>query len=353
MKKGIIMEMDDSSLTLLTPEGEFLHAKRQDRLFVLGEEIHFFPIENFKTSRLSTLKNILKVKPVWVVSIVAALMIFFGSFIPIYQDNKAYAYMSIDVNPSIELGINKKMQVVELTGFNKEGNKVISSIEDWKKKDVSKLTKAIIINMKKDGFLNSHKSIIISTVHTTKPVKQVEAKLKKNLEDIKATVNNQQLAITVYNSTEQEREKAQKLGITTGKYHEEKVDALIKEKKQAKPIEEKKSKLDKMSSKESVVPPGQLKKQTETNSPQVNNNQNNKVNEKSVNPIPPGQVKKTEDFQEKQNDWKKKSKLDQKENTNQEHSLNKFEKPNKTNKSNQPSKSNHQEKSNQNNKHNK
>ena len=26
MKKGIVMEIDDAFLTLLTPEGEFLHA---------------------------------------------------------------------------------------------------------------------------------------------------------------------------------------------------------------------------------------------------------------------------------------------------------------------------------------
>ena len=46
MKKGIVMEIDDAFLTLLTPEGEFLHARRQNQPYLIGEEIHFFPIAN-------------------------------------------------------------------------------------------------------------------------------------------------------------------------------------------------------------------------------------------------------------------------------------------------------------------
>jgi hypothetical protein len=42
MKKGIVMEIDESCLTLLTPEGEFLHARRQNQPYAIGEEIHFF-----------------------------------------------------------------------------------------------------------------------------------------------------------------------------------------------------------------------------------------------------------------------------------------------------------------------
>lgn len=42
MKKGIIMEMDDSYLTLLTPDGEFCRAHKQDLPYTVGDEIHFF-----------------------------------------------------------------------------------------------------------------------------------------------------------------------------------------------------------------------------------------------------------------------------------------------------------------------
>ncbi|MGZ4161454.1 MAG: anti-sigma factor domain-containing protein, partial [Neobacillus sp.] len=294
MKKGIIMEMDDAFLTLLTPEGEFLRARRQNEQYVIGEEIHFFPLKGHKSQRLYPIKNLLKVKPVWVVSVVAALLIFLGSFIPMYQDNKAYAYMSIDVNPSIEIGVNKKMQVVELTGFNKEGKKVISSIYNWRKKDIYKITKTIFSEMKKEGFMKNNETVIISTVHTTKPVEQVEAKLKENLEEIKTSVNNQQLQVTVYTSTEKEREKALEQGITTGRYHEEKTHASINEKKHEKINQKQKDNIDHTTQtqpSESVLPPGQLKKETENAVPPNNvtpdRGTQNQINREDENHIPP------------------------------------------------------------------
>jgi hypothetical protein len=354
MKKGIVIDIDDASLTLLTPEGEFLRSKKQNVQYVIGEEIHFFPMESPTTLRFLPMKNFFKVKPVWVVSVMAALIIFLSSFIPIYQDNKAYAYMSIDVNPSIELGVNKKMQVVELTGYNKEGKKVISSINSWKKKDIYEITEAIFFEMKKEGYMENNKPVIISTVYTTKPHDQVEAKLKENLEEIKSSVNNQQLEVTVYTGTEKEREKAQVLGITTGKYHENKIQATINEKKQGKPIQKQKDNTNnttKTKPSDAVLPPGQLRKQLENGSTtpnkitpennnstdnqikregdnQINHEGDNQINHEGENQIPPGQLKRWEENQYKQNYGQMKKQFNQKDNSQKNHNLNQNDKHN-------------------------
>jgi hypothetical protein len=354
MKKGIVMEMDEAFLTLLTPEGEFLRARKQNELYVIGEEIDFFPIDIHKTQRLFTIKNLLKVKPIWAVSVMAALLILLGSFIPMYQDNKAYAYMSIDVNPSIELGVNKKMQVVELTGFNKEGKKIISSINDWKKKDVSKIAQAILSEIKNEGFLKNNLPVIISTVHTTKPVKQVESKLKENIEEIKTTVTNQKLEVTVYTSTEKEREKAQKLGMTTGKYHENEVNASINEKKQRKLNQKQKDRKGNTikTQQKSVLPPGQLKKQTENGTTQnhtpVNKGQQNSVNDGKRTSSLPGQLKKVDEEKYKQNYGQVKKQLNQKDSSNKDkkdYYSNKNQKSSHYEKSSHDEKSSHYEKS--------
>ena len=44
--------------------------------------------------------------------------------------------MSIDINPSIELGINKNYEVIQLIPYNDDGKKIINQLEDWKHKDV-------------------------------------------------------------------------------------------------------------------------------------------------------------------------------------------------------------------------
>ncbi|WHY79115.1 anti-sigma factor domain-containing protein [Neobacillus sp. WH10] len=317
MKKGIIMEIDDAFLTLLTPEGEFFRTRRQDHPYSIGEEIHFFPIESKKSAKsLDSLKNLFSLKTVWVV--MAALFIFLGSFIPLYQNNNAYAYMSIDANPSIELGVNKKMQVVELTGFNKEGKKIISNLNDWKKKDVSKLTKSILVEMKNAGFITNNEQVIISTVRTKQPEEKAEKDLQMNMSKIKDAVNNQQLNLTLLTATESDREKAHELGISTGKYQEKKNQSS--QKKKLKSIEKEQKQNSLSSEDDKVIPPGQLKKQLENSADQnsgLTENPVNETNRSEETSIPPGQLKEADEEQWKQNQGQSKKQVQQQENTYQ------------------------------------
>ncbi|MBT2697000.1 anti-sigma factor domain-containing protein [Bacillus sp. ISL-40] len=316
MKKGVVMEIDDAFLTLLTPEGEFLHAKRQNQPYAIGEEIHFFPIESGKTSNhLNTLKNVFKLKPVW--ALMAALFIFLGSFFPMYQNNKAYAYMSIDVNPSIELSINKKMQVVEITGYNKEGKEIISQLNKWEKEDVSKVAQTILAEMKKEGYLNTKENIIISTVRTKEAEGKIDKKLQENIDEIKASVNKQKLEITVLKATESEWKKAHKLGITTGKYKKNKVQGSINQNMKTK---DKGGKIESKAvplSPPNKFPPGQVKKQVENKAVQNKGIAENKkqIEKKWVNGklTAPGQLKRIEEDQRKQKPPQQKKQNNQRE----------------------------------------
>ncbi|MEH7484335.1 anti-sigma factor domain-containing protein [Neobacillus drentensis] len=316
MKKGVVMEIDGAFLTLLTPEGEFLHAKRQNQPYAIGEEIHFFPIESVKTSNhFNTLKNVFKLKPVW--ALMAALFIFLGSFFPMYQNNKAYAYMSIDVNPSIELSINKKMQVVEITGYNKEGKEIISQLNKWEKEDVSKVAQTILAEMEKEGYLNTKENIIISTVRTKEAEVKIDKKLQENINEIKASVNKQKLEITVLKATESEWKKAHKLGITTGKYKNNKIQGSINQNVKTK---DKLGKIDRKAvplSPANTNPLGQSKKQTENKAIENNGNAGNKKQTEKIwlngKSIPPGQLKKIEEGQLKQKQQQPKKQNNQRE----------------------------------------
>jgi hypothetical protein len=320
MKKGVIMGIDDASLTLLTPEGEFLRANKQDQPYTIGEEIHFFPIESLHHYQSNRFLTIFKRKTVW--AVMAALMIFLGSYIPMYQNNKAYAYMSIDVNPSIELGVNKKMQVVELNGYNETGKKIISQLSDWRKMDVSELTALIFTEMKKAGLIIDNQQVIISTVRTKQPEESVEKEFQKNMDKIKATVNNQHLALTVVTATEKDLDKAHELGITAGKYQENKIEPANsgKNKEKEKTIEKRQEKNAVSSEPGKTVPPGQLKKQVETEKG-FNQSERNKSsaepNRWGGKSIPPGQLKKMEEEQLKQNNGQPKKQSFQKEKSNE------------------------------------
>ncbi|MCL6573493.1 MAG: hypothetical protein K6T88_17705 [Bacillus sp. (in: Bacteria)] len=245
------------------------------------------------------------------------MVIFLGSLMPMYQNNKAYAYLSIDVNPSIELGFNKKMQVIELTGYNKEGKGIISQLDNWKKEDVLDLTQTILAKLKKEGFLKAKEHVIISTVRTKVLGKKVEKKLQDNIVAIKETVNHEQIKLTVLTGTKKEMEKAHTLGITTGKYQENKIQLTniqeIKDQEKTKENGKKKDKIAVPVQPVDQVSPEKVKKQTENNNDQnngviENNKQNEKIHANELS-IPPGQLKNWEEEKIKQNKGLQKEKV--------------------------------------------
>ncbi|WP_413301692.1 anti-sigma factor domain-containing protein [Bacillus sp. 1P10SD] len=299
MKKGIIMEIHEGFLTLLTPDGEFLQSRKQNQPYSIGEEIYFFPIESVNGVKPKhSIRNKIRLKAVWIV--MAALMIFMGTFIPMYQDSKAYAYMSIDANPSIELGVNKKMQVVKLTGFNKEGKEIISHLKNWKKEDVSELTKVILAEMKKGGYLKENTQVLISTVRIEQPVENVEDQLQKKIDTIEATVNKEKLELIVFTGTEKEYKKAHKQGLTTGKYQysqgeSKQENGNIIEKK------DEKTSVPAQSPSDISTPPGQSKKQFDNNGKQSNWDNGEEKGNMGRNTNSPGYLKKMEEGNLKQN----------------------------------------------------
>lgn len=277
MRRGVVMEVNDLYLTLLTSNGEFLRARKMDRIYSIGEEIDFFPVTDYLHSKKTkSFKNLLTLKTVWMT--MAVLMISLGSIIPVYQSNKAYAYMTIDAGTSMEMGLNKDMQVVELEGFNNEAEKIISQLDNWKKMDVSELTSIILKELKEDGHITQTEPVVISTVNTDKLRENGTAKLQENIEQIKKAVDRNLVEVHMYTSTVAEVEKAQNSGVPVGVYHRNKNNSA--QKKQTKE-EDKQTKVEIViptdntpseSPSTTALPPGQQKKLEKDNN-DANSNQ--------------------------------------------------------------------------------
>ncbi|MCQ6279867.1 anti-sigma factor domain-containing protein [Bacillus sp. EB600] len=299
MKKGIVMEVNDSLLTLLTPDGQFLQARKQDHPYAVGEEILFTPVSKKKSAPENRFRGVKQLS----IAAVAALFLFLGSLIPEYQNNKAYAYMSIDVNPSIELGINKQMEVVKVTAFNSDGEKIISHIGDWKKMDVTDFAQIILKEIKKEGYLNEKHSMVISTVRTENTEEKIEKQLTKNMGEIKEMAIENNLQVTVINGTEKEMEKAHQLGITTGKYKEAKIQSLKKKSNQQPvPIQEPENRENGVLNNSPIEPQKQV--DPDSVGPNVQNGNRNESDKGQgaaiENHTPPGQLKKVEEMPKKQ-----------------------------------------------------
>lgn len=235
------MEVNDRFLTLLTPEGEFLRTRKQDKHYSLGEEIHFFPLEvNQKVKNRFFSFDWLSRKTIAFST--AAALLFFSVLIPLNSDPKVYAYMSIDVNPSIELGIDKELKVIELNAYNQEGKEIIADLSGWKNKDMTFITDKILIEMKEHGYFEKNHDILISTVPTDASESDIDAQMEDKVEEIQEHID-ESITLTVLEATEKDRNKAKKLGLSTGKYKSEKqgqIHVIEKKQKTLSPKEEKK-----------------------------------------------------------------------------------------------------------------
>nr|WP_236620385.1 hypothetical protein [Geobacillus thermodenitrificans] len=52
--------------------------------------------------------------------------------------------MSIDINPSIETGVDDELRVLTLKAYNEEGKHVIAALTSWKHEPFSAVAKQII-----------------------------------------------------------------------------------------------------------------------------------------------------------------------------------------------------------------
>ncbi|MFD2671229.1 anti-sigma factor domain-containing protein [Marinicrinis sediminis] len=121
MKKGLVMEIQKKSLVVMTRDGEFMQIPRGSRVCDLGEEI-LFPARSFRfPTRMYSLAAVCTAAMLMIVALFSGFNLFGKSVVA--------AYVTMDINPSIELGIDDEDVVVEATGLNPEGIKLLKEIE--------------------------------------------------------------------------------------------------------------------------------------------------------------------------------------------------------------------------------
>jgi hypothetical protein len=249
MRKGVILEINDLYLTLLTPEGEFLRARKLQQDYQVGEEIHFFP-ETLTVKEKKFIFSFLNSFRAKTIALAATFMLIMAGLLPAYEDGQVYAYMSIDVNPSIELAVNDDLKVLHIKGYNPEGEEILRELKDWKKKDAAFVAEMILDEIEEEGFFKEKHDVVIATVHTKKAKESVDRKLEKKIAEIKNSAQ-EDLNFKVMEATTEDRQKAQKQGVTTGIYKEKQ---KATQKPAAKPVKQDK-KASPEPEKENPAPP--------------------------------------------------------------------------------------------------
>ncbi|MGG5177809.1 anti-sigma-I factor RsgI family protein [Bacillus sp. MM09(2025)] len=218
MRRGIIVEKNKKYVTLLTPDGQFLRTKYEQQDYEIGQEVTF-PNESRLERKKAGFFDLLRLRPLnaGILSIAAIIVVIF-TMMPSFSSQRAYAYMTIDINPSFELKLDHNYQVIGVTPLNKDAKQVLASMKGLEKNDMTKVVQEIIDDCDKKGYVNHSKSIYISTVYENKQDHTYKTNVKSKINTISGEYQKRDYKLETVESDLETREKAQKAGISTGTY---------------------------------------------------------------------------------------------------------------------------------------
>ncbi len=119
--------------------------------------------------------------------------------------------ISVDINPSIELGINRFNQVVSVDSYNDDGKSLLESL-DLKYRDYQDAIDSIINNDQVIAYLSNDEVMTICVIGDEN---NQSNQILSNLE----TVTNDQSNTYCYHTNHHEVNDAHELGLSYGKYH--------------------------------------------------------------------------------------------------------------------------------------
>jgi hypothetical protein len=162
VNKGIVMELSDSHIIVLTPQGHFEKIARMNRSCQVGEEIVFDAAVRRKRPVVAS---------VLAAAVLICVFVFAGATLYLSGTQPVVAYVAIDINPSVELGIDAERRVVEARGLDPDGAGLLDGL-DYKGKSLEEVTSALIARIDQQGIFDEGGGEIV--ISTTKVNDQAE-----------------------------------------------------------------------------------------------------------------------------------------------------------------------------------
>jgi len=156
MKRGVVMSIHKQYAVVMTADGQFLQAPVQGTTQI-GEEVTFE--EEFK-------KRVIQRPVYWYGSAAALILILFVPLLFFMQrdSQSVVAYVSMDINPSVELGVDENEKVRELRALNEDGEVIIKGMK-YAGIHVEEVAASILERAKGSHYLDTpNKDIFITSV---------------------------------------------------------------------------------------------------------------------------------------------------------------------------------------------
>lgn len=130
MNKGVILEVNNDIAMIMSEDGRFLKVKAFAGAYS-GMEIVYSDMDVVRTKKKSERLNInfgFRFSQL-AAAVVLGIALFSGSYIYYDYNYAVYASVSVDVNPSMQLDIGKRSQVVRVEELNNDAEKLLEGLD--------------------------------------------------------------------------------------------------------------------------------------------------------------------------------------------------------------------------------
>lgn len=207
MTEGIVLELNDGRAIIMTHVGEFLEIP-SNRSWRIGDHVQFRRKPAFPWN--TALKYTSAVAALFLLITIGLPWINFGA------QQAVAAYISVDMNPSIELAVDKDERVISAVALDEDGTRLLSKL-NIKGKPLGEATAMAMEQARVMGFLSLDSEEVLITVVVVDGSQQEEEEISRELEQVtKSKKRPSTNAATLIIGSTKLREEAKKLDLTSG-----------------------------------------------------------------------------------------------------------------------------------------
>lgn len=233
--KGTVMEIYHDSIIVMAEDCTFKTIRKSNG-FQEGMEIYFEERDIIKGSSLN-IKNISKsIAAVFIFIVTSLYILGFWS-----ENYKSLALLSVDINPSVEMEVNKNYRVIKVLALNEEASKL--PLENLKNYPLIDALEEIVEMVESAGYIRKGESnkVLITSVelkNEDKDDKNLDNLIMEGKKKIEEASNEkgQKVEVVTIKSDKETLIKAKEENISVGKmeiYKEAQEDIINDDKKQS------------------------------------------------------------------------------------------------------------------------
>ncbi|MDN5331305.1 MAG: hypothetical protein PWP45_530 [Tepidanaerobacteraceae bacterium] len=214
--KAVIIDIQRNFIIVVNQKGEFIKIPNKYKDRQIGDEIDVLEIDTRIIFR--------KVASIAAVLIITTILAGYG--MAFYRP---VTYVTIDVNPSVEISLNRFDRVLDVEGLNEEGKRLVGDGRSFKALPADEAVRILLDRAREQKFLVVE-SVVMITISNVKDEEKLnlERKLeytaRKELEEIEGengiSINQEgknEVELYVQHASIKLHSKAKKLGISQGK----------------------------------------------------------------------------------------------------------------------------------------